>query len=172
MGRQIKPAPKVDRVQLSFQVDAPQMERIRAATIPSGRSISGECIHRITQTLLEGDAMDRRYGRDALMMSVIADGAETARHLAESLAASEGSDHDDPRIERAVMEAMRTAIAWHDPFSEQKITNPQHIDGGVLSWATVALHAVWAVGLRVTSDPRRLAAFKARDAKFRKKRSR
>ena len=125
--------------------------------ISIGLFISGECDHRILRTFIEDDLMGQRHGANALLISAIADAAETARHLGEALAAGEGSDQDDTRIYSAIIEAVRTTVTWLDPDSEGKIVNPQHIGRGALTWETLPAHASWAAYNRASSDPHRLA---------------
>ncbi len=157
------------RPQLAFTITSEMMAQIRAAQAKSGRSQSAECEHIIRQHFLTPDPMVRLHGANAPLLTIIADAADTARLLGESLAAGEGCNQDDPRIYSAVLEAMRITIAWHDPGNDVKIVNPQHVNGGALTWETVPLHASWIAYNHASADPKRLAALKAIDAKFQRK---
>ena len=181
MARKVKPKrgrPRThplkqgDRPQLAFAVSWELMMKIRDSQAKSGRTQSGEVEHILAQHFLTSDPMARHHGANAPLLETIADAADTASRLGESLAAGEGSDQDDTRIYSGVLEAIRLTITWNDPGIDVKIVNPQHINGGVLTWETLPIHAAWIAYTRAASDHKRLAAFKAIDAKFdRKKRS-
>jgi hypothetical protein len=156
------------RPQLAFKIPSELLLKIREAQAKSARTQSAECEHILTQHFLTPDPMARHHGANGPLLTIIANAADAARRLGESLAAGEGSDLDDIRIYSAILNTMRTTIAWTDPASGEKVINPQHVNGGALTWATVHLHASWIAYNYASADPKWLAAFKAIDAKFQK----
>jgi hypothetical protein len=166
---------KGERVPLSLRVRPEIKALIDRASAAAGRSQSAEVEHRLEQSMhterLLLDAIAFRYGKRlavGTMIEAIADAAQTVRTLGEALAAGEGLDQDDAdlRIYSAIIEAVRLAVAWHDPASTGRILNPQHVDGGRLTWDTLPNHAAWAAYNRASADPDRLLAFKAITEKF------
>src|SRR5262249_19862243 len=111
------------------------------------------------------------YGANAALIETLGDAAAAAEHLGENLAVRDDLDRNDAevRIYGAVRATVHLIAAWTDPASEGQIINPRLVEGGALTWATLLPHAAWAAYHRAASDPKRLAAFKAIDAKFQKK---
>lgn len=166
------------RPQLAFTITSQLMDRVREAQAGSGRSQSAECEHRLARTFLEDDLMKQRYGPNGALMSVIADAAETARTLGETLCTGSDSDQEAVNLYSAIIEAVRLTLKWNDPASDGKIYNPRHVGDGAVTWDTLPHHAAWAAYVRVlqhsgSNDPfERLLAFKQITAAYDRLRSR
>lgn len=166
------------RPQLAFTITSQLMDSVREAQAGSGRSQSAECEHRLARTFIEDDLMTQRYGPNGALMSVIADAAETARILGETLCTGSNSDQEAVNLYSAIIEAVRLTLKWHDPASDGRIYNPRYVGDGALTWETLPHHAAWAAYARASNnqgsnDPaERLAAFKQITAAYDRLRSR